>query len=81
VFCIREFIYFGGQRAFIASPNCVASSLKDPNGANGVWSQGDQIGRFFAYWVVVYFGCCFLNTEAVQIRGLLFSNVSVVFIF
>jgi hypothetical protein len=23
--------------------------------------EGDQIGRFFAYWAIVYFGLCFEN--------------------
>jgi hypothetical protein len=31
--------------------------------------QGDQIGRIFNSWVIVYFGKFFLITEAAQIFG------------
>jgi hypothetical protein len=42
--------------------------------------QSNQIGRIFAYWMIVYFGQCFehyMCTEEAQIFGLLFPTVTV----
>jgi hypothetical protein len=45
------------------------------------WNQGDQIGRIFSYWTIVYFGQSFLNYKSAQhFKILLFirkSNVLV----
>jgi hypothetical protein len=35
-------------------------------------NQGDQIGRIFAYWVIVYFWQFFENFRSSHILGLLF---------
>jgi hypothetical protein len=45
--------------------------------------QGDQIGRLFAYWVIVYFGQCFENLQKyiAQIFGLLFPRYQLCFSF
>jgi hypothetical protein len=41
--------------------------------------QGDQIGRIFACWVIVYFGQCFENYRiGGKISGLIFTTVPVV---
>jgi hypothetical protein len=36
--------------------------------------QGDQIGRIFVYWVIVYFGWFFLITEVAYIFLVLLSH-------
>jgi hypothetical protein len=43
--------------------------------------QGDQIGRIFAFWAVVYFGQFFLIGKKRKLFGLLFSAVQVVCLF
>jgi hypothetical protein len=37
--------------------------------ANTYWSQGDQIGRFFAHWAIVYTGKFFKIVKVTQIFG------------
>jgi hypothetical protein len=44
-------------------------------------TQGDQIGRIFAYWAIVLFGHLKKVTEEVQNFGLLFSRVVVFGLF
>jgi hypothetical protein len=39
--------------------------------------QDDQIRRFFANWLIVYFGQCFSIAEVAEIFGLNFSAVKV----
>jgi hypothetical protein len=39
--------------------------------------QGDQIGRIFAIWALVYFGQFFLNYQSNQYFWLLFPTVKV----
>jgi hypothetical protein len=36
------------------------------------WKQGDQIGRIFAYWVIVYFGNFSENDLSSSIFGVTF---------
>jgi hypothetical protein len=43
------------------------------------YKQGDQIGRIFAQWVIVYFGCCF--GDACHILRILFPPSSLCIIF
>jgi hypothetical protein len=39
-----------------------------------LYSQGGQIGRFFSYWVIVYFGRFMKITEVANIFGQFFSG-------
>jgi hypothetical protein len=44
-----------------------------------VQSQGDQIGRIFAYWAIVFFGAFLKITEVAQIFVLLFTKLQVMY--
>jgi hypothetical protein len=37
-------------------------------------NQGDQIGRIFAYWVIIFFGRFLKISEVAQIYGTTFSQ-------
>jgi hypothetical protein len=41
--------------------------------------QGDQIGRYFAYWAIANFGNFLKIMERVQIFGVLFSTEKVLY--
>jgi hypothetical protein len=41
--------------------------------------QGDQIGRFLAFWAIVYFWAHFLNAKVAQIFGLLFFYAKIMY--
>jgi hypothetical protein len=45
------------------------------------FDQGDQIGRIFAYWAILFFGQFFLTTEEAQFFGKLFSLVKNIVLF
>jgi hypothetical protein len=45
-----------------------------------LYHQGDQIERFLASWVIIYFGL-FLNIQVLQICGLFISTVKVMHYF
>jgi hypothetical protein len=56
----------------------ITMTLPDPNLGDGpllVYGQGDQIGRIFAYWAIVYFGQFSENyRSSPQLRGYFFHD-------
>jgi hypothetical protein len=54
--------YFWRKKLVFFSPPLFSRSTKaDKSRIFFLTKQGDQIGRLFAYWVVVYLGPYFLN--------------------
>jgi hypothetical protein len=56
--------------------NCFVSDMKTSLSNQG-HDQGDQIGRIFAHWVIVYSRQFLKSAEVAHIFGLLFSTVKV----
>jgi hypothetical protein len=71
-FVVQRKLFFYAYKLLIKSSS---QSAEENSGIRplklAVYSQGDQIGRIFAYWAIVFFGQCFI-TKDLQIWGLFF---------
>jgi hypothetical protein len=65
----------------LANPKHVSTFTYNTNGKKMVAShQGDQVGRFFSSWVIVYFGSFLEMKEVAKVFGLLSFKVKVIYI-